>query len=182
MASLLLSPHNDDETLFACFTLLRVRPLVVVCTRSAGGYGDPAVREAETGAALKLLGCPYLQLAHPDTGPDWPLLEADLARLARTYAHAYAPAPETGGQEQHNRVGELAARLWTGRVTFYLTYTPAGKSTAGVAVAEEAGWRDVKRRALACYPSQAADPRTRPHFERPLNEYYAPSATVQARS
>ena len=31
VTNLLLAPHADDETLFACYTLLRHRPLVLLC-------------------------------------------------------------------------------------------------------------------------------------------------------
>src|SRR5438045_2467666 len=108
-----LSPHNDDEALFGAYTLLRSRPLVIVCFRSNGDYGPAAVREAETEAAMNVLGCQWRQWLHPDAPrtPDWPKVEQSFFALGEP-RRVWAPAPEKDGHEQHNGIGELAARLW----------------------------------------------------------------------
>jgi hypothetical protein len=52
----LFAPHNDDEALFAAYTVQRERPRVVVCFPSYGDYGDAGVRELESRAAVRELG------------------------------------------------------------------------------------------------------------------------------
>jgi len=160
---ILLAPHADDETLFACYTLLREKPLVVLCLPGAPRHGSPEVRRGELAKAMALLGCSWISLAHlPD-------LEEALARFSP--AHVFAPLPEDDGNREHNLVGELAARLWPGDVTFYTTYTSSSRTTLGYPVPAEPEWPELKRRALACYESQAANRGTREHFLRPLDEY-----------
>lgn len=170
---LFLSPHNDDECLFGAYTLLRERPGVVVVFRSErqGALGvSAAVREAETDAAMGVLGCVWEQWPFGDLLPQWHRVEKRLLRLDPE--RVWAPWPEPNGHEQHNFVGEVAGRLWPGRVTFYTTYTPAGRSV-GRPVSFEPGWPELKREALACYRSQIELDSTAAHFVRPLDEFYA---------
>lgn len=159
---LLLSPHYDDETLFASYTLLRHHPLVVFCFAGSPRFGSRDTRIGEAKAAMSVLGCQWQEDEDGDLGE----------RLAGFSPETvWAPFPEPDGHHDHNRVGVLAARLWPDRTAFYTTYTTNGRSTAGVPVATEPGWADLKRLALACYESQSSNPATRPHFDRPLDEY-----------
>ena len=107
-------------------------------------------------------------------------LEEVLARFDAE--HIYAPLPEPDGNDDHNLVGELAARLWPGRVEFFTTYTLAGRTTLGRPVSYEPTWPDLKRKALACYQSQQAIPGMRAHFVRPLDEYVVPWEDAGAMS
>jgi LmbE family N-acetylglucosaminyl deacetylase len=178
---LFLAPHNDDETLFGSYILLRHRPLVLVCFdgRRRRDYVPANVREAETAAAMEILGCEYRQLHVPCDPPNWQALEAILLKT-ETPDEVWAPLPEPDGHSQHNGVGELAARVWPGRVVFYTTYTmQGGRSTQGTRVAEEYGWNGLKERALACYRSQIGRPGTRAHFERGLAEYVVAGDTMR---
>lgn len=158
---ILLAPHADDAELFACYTLLRERPEVILCLPGAPRHGAREVRVAEFAAAMAVLGCTWLSLL--DIG-----LEPGLARLNPD--HVWAPLPEPGGNSDHNLVGGLAAGLWPGKVTFYTTYS-AARTTIGDRVECEPSWLALKRQALACYRSQQAHPGTREHFVRPLDEY-----------
>ena len=171
----LLTPHADDETLFAAYTLLREKPLVVLCFAGAPRHGSFDVRLAEFAAAMAVLGCPWTSIAE---GPS--SLERSLHRLGAD--HVYAPLPEADGNDDHNLVGETAARLWPGRVDFYSTYTLAGRTTHGNPVPCEPTWPDLKRKALACYQSQQAIPGMRAHFVRPLDEYVVPWEDAGAMS
>ena len=181
--SLLLAPHNDDETLFASFLCLRHRPLIVVCLRSMRmaekSYPHPefsmtfAEREAETAAAMEILGCEWVQWEIPDTRPNpVPELAAMLA-LAGEWDQVFAPAVEDGGQFQHDTIGVLADSIFgADKVTHYLTYTTGGRSTDGEEVPYEPEWPALKLRALACYETQIKHPSTRAHFlDGGLREY-----------
>lgn len=169
----LLAPHSDDESLFAAYTLLRHHPLVFICFngRRRKHYVPEEVREAETAAAMEVLGCEFKHLHVRSDPPDWVYLSELLVSLAEP-DHVWAPLPEHDGHSHHNGVGHMALELWPGRVTLYATYTMhGGKSMLGTPVPPEDGWEDLKRKALTCYESQLAREGTRPHFERALDEY-----------
>lgn len=172
--NVLLAPHADDETLFAAYTLLRHRPLVILCLQGAARHGDPDVRAAELADAMALLGCDWDDVSRAAD------LENVLSLYTWTADHVWAPLPEPGGNSGHNKVGELAAKLWPRRVTFYATYTNAGRTITGEPVQYEQWWPGLKRNAMACYRSQLAHPGTRPHFERPLDEYVVSGEAARA--
>ncbi len=168
-----LSPHADDTELFACYTLLRERPNVVLCLPGAERHGSFDVRLAEFESAMCVLGCDWISIAE-DPEP----LEEVLKRFDAE--HIYAPLPEPDGNDDHNLVGELAARLWPGKVTFYTTYTPGQRTTRGERVPLDPSWLGLKRKALDCYRSQQAIPGIRAHFNRPLDEYLVPWTEAMA--
>ncbi|MDF2751684.1 MAG: GlcNAc-PI de-N-acetylase [Gaiellaceae bacterium] len=176
--SLLLAPHNDDETLFASYLCLMHKPHVVVCLRSMR-MADPnypggmpiayEIRERETQCAMEVLGCTWEQWMIYDNYPlSWErALEEHMQNIRPVPEHVFAPAPELGGHEQHNTVGEMARRIFgAGNVTHYLTYTAKGRSTNDTPIECPVGWLDIKRTAMACYASQAAHPATRTWFEQ----------------
>lgn len=177
MRHLLLSPHNDDEALFASYICLRHRPRVLVAlsgaTPTRRWMVEPEVRAAESAAAMDVLGCDFEHLGYPVDIDDWTPVRERLA--AEEPDHVWAPLPELGGHRHHNRLSEIAVQLWPGRVSFYSTYHIVDgwpeRSVVGDPVAVDDGWDDLKRRALACYPSQSEAKGTAMHFERPLDEY-----------
>lgn len=166
--SVLLSPHADDETLFAAFTIIRHRPRVVVCCPSSGDYGDTATRTAETREAVAILG------GGPVEQWDGNDLEAKMRALdARIRpSRAWAPSPDTSHPD-HLTVALVAAAVFGDRLTRYQTYdiNAGGKVRAGDPVPFDAGWPDLKRRALACYRTQIEHPRAREFFAWDLAEY-----------
>ena len=175
--NLLISPHQDDETLFAAYTCLRYKPLVLVCLRSfieADWPNGPTweVREKETAAACEILGCNYAQLTMSDNAPDWAALKTELENIEEKPEHVFAPLPEPDGHLHHNAIGEIAREVFPD-VKFYSTYTRAnGKTTTGEQVTPEEGWEALKRAAMACYVSQATHPMTQAAFnEWPIDEY-----------
>lgn len=195
MTSLFLAPHNDDETLFGAFTLLRHKPLVVVVFKSdiqeKRGTGiTAAMREAETAAAMEVLGCEWQQWPLLDSGSEangWTAddifarlemldgLAGDLAEDGSGslgYDRVFAPAVEEGGHAQHNLVGEIADNLFGGRVTHYKTYTNGRGRSEGVPVEYENEWIGLKLCALSQYASQIAEPSTGHHFAQALTEWY----------
>lgn len=190
---LFLSPHNDDETLFGAYTLMRERPTVCVVydshvqpSRGVPGCGVEA-RRIETERAIRVLtGDPDIEdvevpvdfLGLHDS-VEYPVkLLADL--LYEKYKGAtevYSPLYEHGGHDQHNLVAQAAALAFPRTPgQLYLTYTRnGGKSRNGTEVLPRSG-DDIARklRALACYSSQLQiDPRLGcwPHFVGDLREY-----------
>lgn len=176
-----LSPHCDDESLFGAYTILRHRPQVLVCFngRKAKHLADDHEREAETRAAMDILGAEVGFLRCRCVPADWDTLEQRLRHLDPEVV--WAPLPEDDGQSGHNGVARLAIRLWPGRVAFYATYTGKGTKTRLAApVPVEPGWAELKEQALACYQSQIDREGTRQHWEQGLDEYVidAPAQSV----
>lgn len=181
---LILEPHNDDVALFCAFTAARERAHVVTVLRSCNqqelGMGITAEqREAENVQAMQALGCTWKQMPHPDCAPDWEKVKEALVDLDDECepASIYVPAFEQGGNEQHNRISEIARSLFGDRIAYYLTYTGgpgrvAKKSTWGTEVVPEGPWVTAKLRALACYRSQI-ERGPRQHFMQDLREYVA---------
>lgn len=177
---LFISPHNDDETLFGAFTILRERPLVLVVTDSERQKAKGITaeeRRLESQAALRILEAPVAFLGIPDQALETSLLEhlyAEFVADFGPFTHVFMPAEEEGGNVDHNliarRIGGLIPE--SGR-TNYLTYTAAGKSTSTKRVNFAAEWPLRKLKALACYRSQIVEPSTRDHFLREQYEYYA---------
>lgn len=184
MSHLFLAPHNDDETLFGSFTLLRHQPFVVICLRSFR-MADPAypggmpigyhTRELETELAMTVLGCQWMQWELSDDEPNWDALHVKLEQLRDgriDWSAVHAPEWEVGGHDQHNRISELALEVFgPDCVRTYLTYTASGKSRWGMEVSWEPEWIPLKHQALACYKSQAMHPATRSHFLDDIREY-----------
>lgn len=184
MRTLLLAPHNDDETLFASFICLRYKPQVIVCFTSEeqDDYGVSATeRTAETHAAMGLFGCTNWR--------QWPLgdrhasddeVEAFMWGLRDPagdwdWDQVFAPAIDKNGNHQHNLIGALADNVFSDvSVSHYLTYTnpPLRRSTSGTEIEYEPDWLFFKHAALAMYRSQAKTPSFR-HFAEDLKEYLA---------
>lgn len=183
MSALLLAPHNDDETLFASFTILRHRPHVVTCFRSyvqeRRGGPDYRTREAETQQALFRLGGPtWQQLPVRDDQPDVEMLVSCLREIQRDglWDVVFAPAVEDGGHDQHNMVGHAALEIFGDQiVTPYLTYVRGeGKTRSGCAVPFEPDWPARKLMAMSKYQSQIEVENTSFWFlDETIREWYA---------
>lgn len=178
MQKVLLSPHNDDAELFACFTLLREKPHVVVCMRCDYNadpmYGAPHdVRERETMRSLNLLGVTWEQWDISETRPDWAEMERRICGLRkRGYTRAWVPMVElSGGHPHHDRIGAMSLAVWPDAAR-YCTYSLAGKSI-GIEVPYHPRWVAAKLRALACYQSQAGGVNAHKYFIRDQREYVA---------
>lgn len=179
MSTVLIAPHNDDETLFAAYTIMRERPHVVVCTRATGDYRR---RERETQEALERLtgDGAYEQWTYPDSDPDWQLMARSIEALADEHDFVWAPAsnghlnghpadtppPPAWGVLQHDHIGELAARTFgPERTRRYCLYTRwDGRDEQGTLV--EPNGLEIARKlwALSAYVSQIELESTRPWF------------------
>lgn len=179
---ILLAPHNDDEALFAAYTIMREKPLVIICTDGyiQGLRGDPITaeqRREETLAAMAVLGMPEVRfLGIKDTELTPELLEKELEALTslmRIPEVVYAPAIQ-GGNGQHDMVGMVASKLFS-NVIHYTTYTRTELWTQGkteiIPTLEEI---QLKNMALDCYQSQIDLSATAPHFAavRGKSEFY----------
>ena len=165
--NILFSPHNDDEVLFACYTLLREKPLVVICTDSYIQYnrGDGITaeqRREETRQAMKVLDLPvYFAGIRDDQATEEDFV--DLMKKFNVNGNVYAPAVQ-GGNKHHDMVGNAAAKVFKW-LTRYTTYTKTELWTKGtLEVVPNEIEASLKRRALACYESQYNLPSTKPHF------------------
>jgi LmbE family N-acetylglucosaminyl deacetylase len=182
MTALLLSPHSDDAVLFACWSLLAHRPLVVTVLASQlqedlGMGVTHATRAAEDACAYNLLGCDHTQWPYPDSDPDWGAVENAMRTMDERLQpdRVFAPAIEPGGHGQHNAVAQAALSVFGERVIGYLTYVRGnGRSRSDREVPFEPSWPAVKLRAMACYLSQISEPSTRDWFlDGGLREWYA---------
>ena len=181
--NLLISPHNDDETLFTAYTLCAERETIQVVVVFDGYIqtlrGEPVThlkRHAETLAAMKELGVVHTPIFGEcnDAQPAWERVENLFRGLRSSFdpVTTYIPWQEPGGHEQHNMVGRIAERIFN-RCTHYTTYSRTGKTIGSRVVIPEPDWIARKHRALACYTSQIRVENCREHFTRDMREYYA---------
>lgn len=171
---LFLSPHHDDESLFGAITLMREKPLVIICTSShiqpeRGDLGcTDEIRSQETINAMAIAGCPVVFLGIRDTD----LTEEILTERLKEFNpdKVYAPAIQ-GGNFQHDIVGNVAKKLFEGRVQHYTTYTKTELHTTGkVEIKPTSQELEIKKRMLDCYESQLNLKSTLPHFMAVLNQ------------
>jgi LmbE family N-acetylglucosaminyl deacetylase len=169
---LLLSPHNDDECLFAAYTLMREKPLVIIVTDSNAQLDKGVTAEMRREESRR--GCEALGVAVVFLGlKDGSLKEneADLRERLAPFAsldwkRVYAPSVQ-GGHDDHDAVGEVASSMFTG-VSYYSTYaegehfTPEGK---GIEPKPTQAEIDLKNKALDCYVSQIGIIENKRHFD-----------------
>jgi LmbE family N-acetylglucosaminyl deacetylase len=165
---LFLSPHDDDQVLFGAFTLMRMNPLVVICTDSwiQGNRGEDITAEQraeESRKACEILGCPVVRLGlRDDVVDEWSMKRA-LSRFSG-FETVYIPAIQ-GGNKDHDLVGQVAKEVFK-NVKQYTTYTSTELYTTGseeiIPTSEEI---ILKHNTLDCFQSQINLPATAPHFE-----------------
>lgn len=186
MKSLLLSVHDDDAVLFAAFTCMRERPLIVVCLDSylqpaRGEIGCSAEdRALESMRAHFILNCKTVRLGlHDDNVTEEELTERFCEINVNDLDCIYAPAIQ-GGNVHHDMVGRVAQKVFGSKVRQYTTYSKTELYTTGtteiVPTPEE---NKRKRNALRQYVSQLRI--NRPHFDAVLDksEWLIDSTTPQ---
>lgn len=164
-----IAPHNDDESLFGAYTLMREKPTVIVVTDSyiqpeRGDKGCTAeIRRQETIDAMALIGCPVVFLGIKDTELTEENLRARL-RPFNPYA-AYIPALQ-GGNAQHDLVSIVCSSLWGEKCEHYCTYTKTELYTTGaIEIKPTEEEMVIKDQMLICYKSQWELRSTLPHFQ-----------------
>lgn len=164
---ILISPHNDDETLFASLLIMRRKPLVIIVTdgeKHLYKYGLPIEqRRQESIEAMQILGASVMFLNIPETKLTEEILTERL-KYIKPEGFIYAPAVDPEGNFDHNVVGAVADKLWGSKVVHYSTYklsdlTPQGDIELHFNPEERA----KKELALNKYTSQLTY--NRPHFD-----------------
>lgn len=174
---LVLSPHNDDETLFAAFTILKYRAHVIVCHGSSGDYGSSQDRMHESAQAVAMLGGSLEQW--DVTSGDGNLLHSKLfnGKGRDEYTRVFAP-DKHASHPDHRLLAEVASDVFRGRLTTYHTYvdgkrvTPLSVGYGRPALLEHPSWIHRKLVALTSYRSQATHPRASQFFLDAQHEYY----------
>jgi glycosyltransferase involved in cell wall biosynthesis/LmbE family N-acetylglucosaminyl deacetylase len=173
--TIFLAPHNDDESLFGAYTLMRHKPLVVVVTDSyiqsqRGDKGCSAEeRRQETIEAMKVVGCPVVFLGIKDTE----LTEEILRERLKGFnpGTIYIPALQ-GGNRHHDLINKVALDMFgKNRCEQYCTYTKREFWTTGsweLTPTEQE--RELKNEMLDCYKSQLKLKTTIPHFAAVRNK------------
>lgn len=170
---ILVSPHNDDETLFAAYTLIREKPLVIIVTDSylqfdRGTGITAAQRRAETVKAMQVLGCRVEFLGYDDRNTPLDLLKTTFLELSNV-KKVYSPALQ-GGNALHDHISRLSRDVWPHTIqyatyAFKESFTPVGEEI--VPTDEE---MRLKNKALDCYMSQLMYPPTSHHFDAVRNK------------
>jgi LmbE family N-acetylglucosaminyl deacetylase len=185
LSAVLFSPHNDDETLFAFYTMVRTQARAVVVLRSMRqelSQRGPTfrVREGETLCATTVAGVEYEQWTEfTDDNPDWDAIAANVdgyLRLEQPDVVIY-PAWEQNGHEDHNALATICTRvvghLGLKMIRYYTYARGSARTEAGVAVVPTPAERAQKMAALRCYASQAAHPPTASWFGVDQREFLA---------
>ena len=161
--SIALIPHNDDEALYLAYTIMREKPLVIVCTDSyiQEERGDGITAEErieETKRAMKLAGADVEFLHIPDNNVQRRELIIGLGEyLLFDPDVIYAPAIEEGGNPTHNKIGSVAETVFDNvKMKHYMTYGSANytKTKGNELVIPTKKEMKLKSKMLACYPSQ----------------------------
>lgn len=183
-----LSPHNDDETIFGAFSIMRERLLVVIVfdgyvQGSRGAAVTHEQRRRESRDAMIALGAPCPRFAGLRDDRDY--TPQDVAFRLRacvdideTFDAMYSPIYDDDGHAQHNLVSRAAGLLVATSHVRYSTYTRGGgrQRTDREVTPADGGMIARKHRALACYGSQLSmDPRLGcwPWFMDSMREYIA---------
>ena len=168
MTKLLFVSHNDDESLFCAYTIMREKPLVIVCFDSyIQDWTNWEERREESKQAMSILGAKvdFLGLSDKDDTRD------DLVDALKDYKADKIWAC-TGSHKHHKWLGEIARELWPD-CTLCSTYE-------GDNLHVETDWEiiptlremELKELALDCYKSQLE--KNKPHFDAVMggSEYY----------
>lgn len=171
-SKIFLSPDNDDEALFGAYTIMREKPLVIVCTDSYSQGDNLILRRNETRDAMDLLGVEVFFLGIPSIFDDDGLrmvLKIKLGRL-EIKDTVYAPNIDCSNR-RHRVVGEVAKEMFDD-VVFYDTYKDSwGTTGKGKKVVASKMMKLLKKDAMLLYGSQIERRQTKKHFEEVWDEF-----------
>ena len=171
MRTILFAPHNDDEALFCAYTLMREKPLVVICTDSfiqpnRGEKGcDSETRWEETKKAMDILGVPVMRLGVRDYELDYNVFGTFLQKSLSGFDKVYAPAIQEGNPH-HDLIARACKFVFGDKVIQYSTYKSGEWFTKGdIEIVPTEEEYELKKKALSCYKSQLNLASTAPHFK-----------------
>ncbi len=159
---ILISPHSDDATLFAAYTIMREKPLVITVTHSTLQGNNTGQRILEDYDAMSILGVPICFLGIDENGLSIDKLVERLTPF-KDAELVYIPEYEEGGNQQHNIVSLICKRLFTNTKT-YKTYTGLESRSIGKEIIPTEKELELKRKAMACYQTQINNPNTAHYF------------------
>lgn len=157
-----LSPHSDDEILFGAHTIMRDKPLVVICTHATMQGDNGYERAMESYRAMKMLGASVMFLGIDEDKLTEELLEEKLNPFIDDDMHLIAPEYEENGNPHHNIVA-MVAKTWGCKT--YKTYTGLEDRTIGKEIIPTPEELELKKRAMACYKTQIENPNTAHYFQ-----------------
>mgnify|MGYP003394797258 CR=1 FL=1 len=178
--SILFAPDPDDEALFASYTIIREKPLVVIVLDSwiqpnRGEKGcDAETRWNETKKAMEILGAPVIRLGIKDFELDYQFFGSFIMKSLSGFDTVYCPAIQEGNP-RHDIIARACQAVFGDKCKLYSTYEKGqwfSKSDIEIVPTEEE--YELKKKALACYESQLKLPSTKPHFDAAIeakNEY-----------
>lgn len=159
-----LSPHSDDEILFGAYTIMREKPLVVICTHATMQGGNGYERAMESYRAMKMLGASVMFLGIDEDELTEEVLEEKLSILGDDYIYFYSPEYEENGNPHHNIVANVVKKRYYAGQT-YKTYTGLESRTIGKEIIPTPGELELKKKAMACYKTQIENPNTAHYFQ-----------------
>jgi len=172
-SKIFLAPHNDDETLFGAYIIMKEKPFVVICTDSHSKEKNIIVtRRNESREAMDILGAEVWFLGIPnfaDAKMFRAMLEIRLSRLDNVET-VYAPNIDSSNIH-HKVLGEVAKELFD-NVIFYDTYKDSyGTTGIGKKVKHTAKMKLLKTKAMLKYKSQIEKEITKKYFSEVWDEY-----------
>lgn len=158
----LLSPHPDDETLFASYTIMREKPIVIILTHPTEQGNNAGERIFEAYSACQILGVPVMFLGIPENKFSEEILREKLSQLNITDETVIAPALD-GGHIHHDITHKVATDMFW-NVKYYKTYGKGETRAEGWEVEPTDEEREIKQRAMNCYKTQRENPLTAHYF------------------
>lgn len=169
MAKYFISPHSDD-IIFATYTILREKPIVVTITHSTLQGDNGFDRVLEDYKASKILGVPIMFLGIDEDELTEEILVEKLSVISKETADVvYIPEYQENGNPQHNLVNKVCKRLFWDTKD-YKTYSGLEDRTLGIEIIPTEEELEIKKQAMACYRTQIENPMTAHYFEV-YNEY-----------
>ena len=165
---ILISPHPDDETLFAAYTILHEKPLVIIVTYPTMQGNNGEQRLMESYKAMQTLGAPVCFLGIREDE----LTEDSLAQALEMFWEAeevFVPEFEEEGNLQHNLVRNVAGKMFK-NIKTYKTYTGLQERTVGTEIVPTDHELTLKKLAMECYVSQKQNKDTA-HYFNTTKEY-----------
>ena len=158
-----LSPHPDDAVLFATYTILREKPLVVTVTHPTfqGDNGNDRVLEDYT--AMRILNTPIAFLGIDEDKLTEEALREKLQMFPSDTVF-YIPEYEKDGNPHHNIVHDTVRRM-TDNYKEYKTYSGWLDRSGDTEVIPTPEELEIKKRAMQCYQTQIQNPFTAHYFE-----------------